>query len=297
MKNSTAATTNTKKASLLSQLYLLSKPGIVYGNLLAGAAGYFLAVSEFSWSFIALIIGLGLVLASAGYANNIMDLRIDRVMKRTEKRPLVTGAVPLWAAYLGALIGITGGLALLYVTSNPLTVILAFLGWAGYLFVYGWAKRHTHHSTFIGSFPGAMPPLIGYTFITNQIDTVGWILYAMMFVWQMPHFYGISLFRKDDYRAAGVPILSIVKGNIRVLREMRFYVFLYTLLCLAMVLVGNLQVLAALALLVSALWWTGAVASEIDNGNEIGWARRVFGKSLIVLLLWPIIFALNLFVK
>lgn len=276
----------------LKQYYLLAKPGIVYGNTLAAIAGYFLATDHFFLAaFIQLTLGIALVLASAGYANSIMDVRIDRVMDRTKKRPLVTGVVPLWAAYAGSTIFLAGGLLLLNETTdtNKLTVLLAILGWAGYLFLYGFAKRHTHHATLIGALPGALPPLIGYTFVSGTVDTTGILLFLMMVFWQMPHFYGISLFRQKEYEAAHIPILPSVKGKKRVVTEMRIYVFLYALASLFLVLTAGLSVIPGLLLLVSALWWSGLVATDGDT-DTTKWARKVFGSSLMILLLWPVIF-------
>lgn len=287
--------TNTKHQSFLGQIYLLSKPGIVYGNLLAASAGYFLARPGFSLvSFITLLLGLGLVLASAGFANNIMDLKIDKLMTRTEKRPLVTGRVPLWLAYLLATVSLLAGILLLSVGGqSPLAAALGFAGWFGYLFIYGYAKRTTHHSTLIGAFPGALPPLIGYVYVIGLVDVTGILLYIMMLCWQMPHFYGISIFRKDEYANAKVPLLSITHGVKRVLLEMRLYVVTYTIACLLLVLKAELHPVAALVLLVSALFWSGMVARTIEKGTEVKWSRKVFGTSLLVLLLWPVVFGLN----
>jgi heme o synthase len=289
-----------KASEKIKQYYLLAKPGIVYGNTFAAIAGYFLATDQFSAvAFLQLVLGIALVLASAGYANNIMDIRIDRKMDRTKKRPLVTGSVPIWAAYVGSGLFLALGLLLLSFGKGDdhLAVIFGILGWAGYLFLYGFTKRRTHHATLIGALPGALPPLIGYTFAAGSLDLSGGLLFLMMVFWQMPHFYGISLFRQKEYEAANIPILPSVKGRKRVLSEMRIYVVLYTLASLALVFVTPLSVPTSLILLITALWWCGVVAMDSDNENYIRWARNVFKTSLFILLLWPIAFFIDFLVR
>ena len=289
-----------KSSETIKQFYLLAKPGIVYGNTFAAIAGYFLAVDQFSSvAFIQLVLGVALVLASAGYANNIMDIRIDRKMARTKKRPLVTGTIPIWAASAGSGLFLAIGLLLLSFGKgdHQLAVVFGILGWIGYLFLYGFAKRRTHHATLIGALPGALPPLIGYTFASGSLDLTGGLLFLMMVFWQMPHFYGISLFRQKEYEAAGIPILPSIKGRRRVLNEMRIYVFLYTLASLALVFVAQLSALPSLILLLTALWWCGVVATASDEDNYIRWARNVFKTSLFILLLWPIVFLIDFLAK
>lgn len=285
--------------NLAKQFYLLAKPGIVYGNTLAAVAGYLLATGAQLPLASALTMSLGvmLVVASAGYANNILDINIDRKMPRTMKRPLPSRNVPLWAAYVGSATLLTAGLTLLgnSLDEAKLSVVLAVAGWVGYVLIYGYAKRTTHHSTIIGALPGALPPLIGYTYAAGHIDLPALLLFLMMVFWQMPHFYAISLFRQREYATAGLPLLPLVKGVTRTIAEMRVYVFLYLAASLALVITVPLSAAASLLLLISGLWWAGLAAGQRVAGDDTGWARKVFGWSLMILLLWPLIFLINLF--
>jgi protoheme IX farnesyltransferase len=157
------------------QYYVLTKPGIIYGNLFAAIAGFFLASrGDVSITlFIATMLGLSCIIASACVCNNIMDRKIDAKMMRTKRRALATGIItPFQAIVYGAVLGLVGSAILIYFV-NLLAWGVAILGWIGYVVVYGIAKRITSYATEIGSIPGAMPPVVGYSAMNrNQLPLI-----------------------------------------------------------------------------------------------------------------------------
>lgn len=260
--------------------YRLSKPGIVYGNALTTVAG-FLFASRWHFApelFFATLFGIMFVVASACVFNNYFDRDIDAKMARTKERALATGEISYLSANLyAAVIGILG-LALLYIYANPLTTAVAFVGFILYVFVYTFAKRHTHWATVIGSVPGAIPVVVGYTAVTDRVDAAAFILFLTLALWQMPHFYAIAIRRKDEYAAAGIPVLPLVKG----VRAVKVQILGY---------------IVAFMVVAMSLWWFG-YTNNLYLGIvlllEGGWlwvalkgdARRTFLMSLVVLVGW-----------
>ena len=199
---------------MIKAYYLLAKPGIIYGNALTAIGGYFLAAKGiFDLSlFLSMLFGLSFVIGSACVFNNIMDQGIDSKMARTKKRALVTKTIPEFHAVVyGSILGILGFLLLLCNT-NVLTALIAFIGFIFYVIVYGIFKRKSVHGTVIGSISGAVPPVVGYCAVTNNLDLGAFLLFIILVIWQMPHFYAIAIFRRDDYVAASIPVLPIKKG-------------------------------------------------------------------------------------
>ncbi|MBD1381573.1 heme o synthase [Metabacillus arenae] len=204
-------------------LKAIIKDGIVKSNLLGMFAGLSVALSINNVSFVDNILvvllalaGTALVVGGVGAINNYYDRDIDAIMKRTMERPTVTGAVnPKFALWLGIVLSILGLVCLFFISS--LTAFVGLLGSFLYLFPYTmWTKRKTIYNTEVGSFSGAIAPLIGWVAISPEIiHPVSIGLFVLMFLWQPPHFYAIAIRRLDDYRNAGVPMLPVVKGTHR----------------------------------------------------------------------------------
>ena len=184
----------------------LTKPGILRSNLIAAFAGFWVASQ---WDIhigkmILTLLGTMLVMASACVYNNYYDRELDMKMERTRKRTLPAGrikpAVVLWYAFiLGVL-----GLADLFIFSGVMAGIFGVIG----MFVYGvvytmWLKRTSTWSTSVGAISGAMPPVIGYVAVTGTVDMGAVLLFAMLFLWQPPHFWAIAIRRVEEYRVAG----------------------------------------------------------------------------------------------
>ncbi len=271
---------------MLKRYYRLTKPGIVYGNSLAALGGFLLAAHgqvELA-RLAAAMIGLALIIASACVFNNFIDRDIDQLMARTKRRALATGRISGRAALIyGTLLGAAGAV-LLGLFTNLLTLALALAGWILYVVVYTYFKRHTVYGTQIGSLSGAVPPVVGYAAVTGRLDLAALLLFAVMVIWQMPHFYAIAIFRQKDYAAAAVPVLPVKRGASTARRHIIAYMILLTLtvpLFTVFGITGNVFLIETAAV---NLAWLQAALSSWSEPDDTVWARRVFKLSLLVLL-------------
>lgn len=224
----------------------LTKPRMVLGNLLVAAAGFAAAMqAPWSWrSFALLLAGLGLVIAGACVCNNVYDRRIDAAMERTKGRAVAAGRVGPRAALLWGSALFAVGITVLSHT-NALAVAAAVAGFFSYVFLYTPLKHKTGYALYVGAFAGAMPPVVGYAVATGTLDLVSLALFVVLFIWQLPHFIAIALYRWDEYAAAGVPILVRKPATERVRRTAQ-KVFLgsligLTLACVAVLIARLLQ--------------------------------------------------------
>ncbi|GIX05953.1 MAG: hypothetical protein KatS3mg115_0356 [Candidatus Poribacteria bacterium] len=207
-----SATASLLNRSRWGDFYELTKPRIVFLVVVAAAIGYLAGAQEsFSWSaLLHLAVGTGLAGAGAGALNQVLERDVDRRMRRTRSRPIPAGRItPLEGGAFGAALAASSIIYLL-VTTHPLTALLAALTIGLYLFVYTPSKRYTPLSTVIGAVPGAMPPLGGWAAATGQLSAGGWTLFAILFLWQLPHFLAIAWMFREDYAQAGFPMLPVV---------------------------------------------------------------------------------------
>ena len=205
-----------KKATSKSQAYFeLTKPGITFLILVSTALGYFLGgAGTFNYyHFMLTLLGSGLVSSGSGVLNHYAELESDRLMHRTRYRPLPTGIILEKQAIIFGLFLILLGVLILYSFINSLTAVLALLTAVMYLFIYTPLKKITWLNTSIGAIPGAMPPLGGWVAATGRLDPEAWILFAILFLWQHPHFYAIALMFKDDYEKANFKMLPVVEPD------------------------------------------------------------------------------------
>lgn len=272
--------------------YSLTKPGVLYGNALTAAAGFLLACSHTTfhfWLFVALCIGTTLIIASACVLNNFLDQDIDSKMARTKTRVIVAGIVPgRHAVILSIILGVVG-LVILSLWTNWLVVLIGIGGFIDYVVLYGMlSKRLSWHGTLVGSISGAAPILAGYVAVAGQIDIGAVIVFAVLFLWQMPEFYSIAVYRQKEYAAAGVPVISVVKG----VRQTRTQIFWYTLaFVIATVLLtvfGYTGIIYLIIMLGLGLYWLwlGAKGLRVREPESDAWARRMFRFSLIILLVF-----------
>ncbi|MDN3612198.1 heme o synthase [Vibrio ostreicida] len=266
----------------------ITKPGIIIGNLISVAAGFFLAAKTESASatlLLATLAGVGLVIASGCVVNNIFDRDIDQKMKRTQNRELAQGNINIDVAFIYALVMLLSGTALLYQLANPLAAVVVLLGYVFYVFFYTmWYKRHSVYGTFVGSLSGAVPPLVGYLAVTNYISLEATVLFAMFCLWQMPHSYAIAMFRMQDYREAGIPVLPVTQGIEKAHRHMKAYVVAFGGLALALFLLGEAgyEYLAVAA--ITCGMWMQVTFRNLDHNNCIKWSKSVFKVSLVVVM-------------
>ncbi len=272
--------------NLYREYYRLAKPGIVYGNACTTIAA-FLFASQLHVDpilFLATIVGIGLVIASACVCNNYLDRDMDMKMERTACRALVTGVITLRTALIYASVLGLAGFALLYIYVNSLTAGLALFGFGMYVGPYTRAKRTSPWAAVIGAIPGAIPIVVGYTAVTNHLDTAALILFIILALWQIPHFYAIALYRLKEYRAAGIPVLPAQKGihvtKVHIVISILLYII--ATLSLAMYSYAGHSYLA-LTLIVGFAWLIQSIRGYLTM-KPSAWARRIFLFSLIVLV-------------
>lgn len=263
----------------------LVKSGIVIGNSMHYMIGALIVVplSWGGWTRVLIgLVGTALLIASACMVNNWLDRDYDKAMKRTAVRVTARGDITAGQLYGAAGILAVVGVILLWWLVNPLTAILGVIAWLSYSIVYTLSKPRTAWSTIIGTVPGALPAVAGYTAVTGQMTPTAWWLFALIVAWQLPHFYAIAVYRKSEYLAAKVSVLS-TKVPARVMRRVIVVSLLgYVLVSVAAfwVEVDKLAAVAVVALAVAWFWQ----AWPYDEGKHETWARRLFGWSMYVSL-------------
>lgn len=282
----------------LKQYYSLTKPGVLYGNVITGVAGFLLAAGHFKhfdgWLFLATIGGMTLVIAAACALNNVLDQDIDRIMARTKQRAVASGAIPGYRATIFSIVLLVVGLAILVAWTNWLVVAIGVFGFVVYVWLYGtFTKRRSIHGTLVGSVSGAMPILAGYVAVADRFDAGAFLVFLMLFFWQFPEFYSIAIYRLKEYKAAHIPVMSAIAG----VRATVLQIFIYTVFFVASTLLltpfgytGWLYfvVMALLGLRWIWLGFLGFRAPDVD-----AWARRMFHFSLIILMALSVMLAIG----
>jgi len=280
---------------VVKDYYQLTKPGIIYGNLVTAAAGFLLATKGHIhfWPLLSVLVGMSLVIGSACVINNYIDRGIDAKMARTKQRALVSGRIPAFTAIsYGAVLGLVGfGVLALY--TNWLTVGLGLLAYLVYIVLYGIGKRVSVHGTIVGSIAGALPPVAGYTAVVNHLDTGALLLFLILVFWQMPHFYAIAMYRYDDYKAAGLPVLPVKRGMKTTKIHILTYIAAFTITGVLFTVYGYTRIvfLVTVALLGLSWFYKGAKGFGVQDAKK--WARGMFFYSLIVTLSLSIMLAVG----
>ena len=210
----------------------LTKPSIIYLLVLTAATAMFLVDGFETNIYKALtgIFGIGLIAASSAAINQILDLEIDGKMKRTDKRPLVSGKIPVINAITFAAILFIVGSFLLLSFNNFLSWALTVATWVFYAFLYTRILKFAGpQNIVIGGLAGAMPPVLGWVALTGSISPLPLLLVAIIFVWTPPHFWALAIDRIDDYENANVPMMPVVKG----IEYTKIQILLYSFLLLA----------------------------------------------------------------
>lgn len=300
---SITASVNTKTeigATTVFQDFLaLIKIGIVNSNLITVFTGFFFAMQLSSKSFLAnldlllyVILGSGLIVAGSAALNNLIDRDIDPVMTRTKTRPTVTGRFNASGVFVMALAFIVIGEALLYLTS-PAAALWGLLGVFSYVVLYSmWSKRKHVSNTVVGSLSGAIPPLIGWAAVEPSLGMGAWALFLIMFIWQPPHFYALAMRRTEEYSAANIPMLPVVKGFERTKKSMLGWVILLFPLPFLLTELGIGFILLATLLNIG---WLFFAIKGFKAKDDMKWATGMFVYSLnymTILFVSIIIFAL-----
>jgi protoheme IX farnesyltransferase len=273
----------------------LTKPRITFLIVLTSAAGFALA-SGTRVDYAALFRSmLGIALLSSGIAtiNQYIERDLDALMRRTAARPLPSGRLLPWEALMFgiSLIGLAEIYLLLLV--NPLTAVLGLTVVAGYLFGYTPLKTRTSLSTMVGAFPGAVPPLIGWAAARGTVGLEAWVLFAIMFLWQFPHFLAIAWMYREDYARAGILMLPVVEPDGRVTAQQ---IVVYTVLLLPVSLLPTALGIAGKvyfygAIFLGLLFLYSSVRAAFSKSRQE--ARRLLLASVIYLPLLFILMVLN----
>jgi len=203
---------NSVRCNVLSDYWTLTKPEINFLIVLATAAAFCVGCGEpltrFPWVLLVhTLLGTVLVASGAGTLNQLIERQFDWQMRRTARRPIAAGRIePIHALVFGTLLSLVGGIYLALVVGLAAS-LLALLTLVSYLFLYTPLKRRTPMCTLVGAFPGAMPVLIGYVAATGKLNAPAWLLYAILFLWQFPHFMAIAWMYREDYARAGYEVL------------------------------------------------------------------------------------------
>lgn len=247
--------------------------------------------------FAAAIAGTTLVIASACVINNYFDRDIDSIMTRTKTRPLVAGLVSgRDAVIFGILLGVIGTVILALFT-NWIVVIIGLVGFVDYVFLYGmWTKRQSIHGTLVGSISGAAPILAGYVAASGQIDLGALIVFAVLFFWQMPEFYSIAIYRRKEYKAAKVPVITVVKGVSYTKKQIFAYTLLFTVACISLFIFEYAGYTYLLAMSLLCGYWLWLALRGLRTAKNDIWSRSMFRFSLITLLSFCFLISIDNFV-
>ena len=289
-----AAAARTPARGRSADFVSLTKPRLNTLVLITSVAAYYLADGHRLpwWHLLHTIAGTALVAGGASALNQHWERDTDRLMRRTRLRPLPDARLhPQDALWFGVALSAVG-LADLTLFVNPLTAVIAALTLLSYVLLYTPLKTRTSLSTIVGAVPGALPALIGWTAVTNSLSAGGWILFGIVFMWQMPHFLAIAWLFRDDYAQAGIPLLPVVEPDGRSTGRQS------VLYAAGLVPVSLLPMAAGLATayyLVGALT-LGAIllvlSLEFASSRSTASARRLFyGTILYLPLLWIVLLA------
>ncbi|MBV8618591.1 MAG: protoheme IX farnesyltransferase [Curvibacter sp.] len=285
-----SAEPNASFQSLVRQFYVLTKPRVVQLIVFCALIGMVLAVPGWPhlqdvWLAARACLGIWLVAGAAAAFNCLVEKGIDAKMKRTAWRPTAKGELSDWQALGFSILLCTLGSVVLYVWVNPLTMWLTFATFVGYAVVYTVIlKPLTPQNIVIGGASGAMPPVLGWAAMTGQVGPEALILFLIIFLWTPPHFWALALYRVEDYRKSGLPMLPVTHGN----EFTRLQVLLYTLVLFAACLMPFAYGMSSWFYLVAAVVLSAGFivyAFRLWRSYSDALARRTFRFSLIHLSL------------
>lgn len=273
---------------MLKDYVALTKPSIIRLNAIAAFGGFWVASKwdHIDWLLLLyMLIGSALTMASACVINNYWDRDLDKKMERTRNRALPMGRLnPAAVLVYGIALGIAG-IAVLFLLVNPLTGWLGLLGFFVYVVIYTlWLKRSSTWSTSIGGISGAMPPVIGYCAVTGRVDAGAWILFALLFLWQPAHFWSLAIRRVEEYRAAGFPLLPVLKGIKRTKVQMIPYTLLLIPTGIFMFAYGYVGYFYLIISVLGGLLWLVHTVMGLQAKDDTKWARTNFLISINYLM-------------
>lgn len=284
--------------SVVRDFVSLTKPGLSGLVLFTTAGGMWLSGHARPWwAWAWALIGTAGTVGAANAFNCVIERDSDRFMPRTSLRPLPTGRLEATPALVFALVLAAFSLPVLTAGTNALTGLLGVLALLSYVLVYTPLKSRSHWAMQVGAVPGALPPLMGWTAASGAIEVPGLILFAILFFWQLPHFIAIALFRKNEYRAAGLTSLPLAKGDdVARVHAVGYLValFVVSMLPVTVGLSGRLYLVTAVVLGLGFL--AEGVRGVVTHGDA-RWARRLFGASLVYLTVLFTVLALDFWLR
>ncbi|MFP3014174.1 MAG: heme o synthase [Arsenophonus sp.] len=281
----------------MNQYLEVIKPGIIFSNSISVIGGFLLASKGKIDYFLlfSTLLGVSLVVASGCVFNNYIDQDIDQVMERTKNRSLIKRLIdPKFSLIYATILGISG-IFLLYITTNPLSVIFAVIGFIIYVCIYSlYMKRKSVYSTLIGSLSGAAPPIIGYCSVSNKFDIVALILLFIFSFWQIPHSYSIAIFHLKDYKIANIPVLPVINGTF----VTKIHIFLYILAFMIATIIlaisgytGYKYLIVSVAM--NLLWLCMAMYGFKNQKDDSIWARRLFILSILIIISFNVMISID----
>jgi protoheme IX farnesyltransferase len=284
------AAANTHNADLVA----LAKPRLNMLVVVSAVAGYVMGGGDTHdfWRLTAVAIGTGLVAGGASAFNQILERTSDALMHRTRLRPMPDKRLAVREALWFAALLTVAGLAALILGANLLSAGVALLTLASYVVIYTPLKKVSSFSTVVGAIPGALPPVIGWAAAQDALSRGAWILFAIVFLWQLPHFLAIAWIHREDYARAGFPMLPVIEPDGRsTARQSMIYAAALLPVSLAPTLVGMAGSLYFAGALVLSLLFV-ALAVRFGLSRSVPDARRLFFGSITYLpLLWVLMIA------
>ena len=279
----------------------LTKPKVISLLLVTTIGAMFVAAKGFpGWvALIGMLVGGYMSAGAAGVYNMLYDRDIDLRMKRTAKRPTVTSVIPLRNVVAFAVILTVLSFVIIALTSNVLAASLSLAGIGFYVFIYTmWLKRTTWQNIVIGGAAGAIPPLVGWAAVTNDLSIMAWFLFALIFLWTPVHFWALALMIKEDYRKVGIPMAPLVIGDKNTVLQM----IVYTILTIASSIIpffmnefSAVYLVAAVALNLLLAWRMNNLYQVVKAGKTIDRASALplYKFSMLYLFLLFLVMSLD----
>ena len=277
----------------ISDYFSMTKPRLAMLNIVAAVSGILMSreVINITGSLLTTVF-ISLLIAGAGALNCVMESEGDKWMERTKDRPLPSGRISLLGASIFGISLVLIGLCGLFLKVNPLTFWLGVVSVVSYVFMYTPMKRKSHLAVYVGAIPGALPPVLGYTSVTNRIDLMATSLFLILFFWQISHFLAISIYQSKDYEQGKI----LVYPNIRGIKHTRVVMILFAVLtCVSGVLPYFVGFSNSIFLIIGLVLGLGFLYMNLKNIDHIldkrdeinTWAKKCFFASIIYL---PLLF-------
>jgi len=281
---------------MIKNYILVTKPGIIVGNLITAAGGFLLASKGRIDIAVLLptIIGISLVVAAGCVFNNYIDRNMDRKMNRTRSRVLAQRLMsPKVAVFYASLLGITGA-ALLWSATNMLSIVIVLTGFTIYVGAYSLCLKHNCvYAALIGSLAGAAPPLAGYCAVSSRFDMGALILLSIFSLWQIPHSYAIAIFRFDDYAAASIPVLPVKQGIAAAKKHIVGYILAFTAASLMPTLGGYTGYSYLVVAAASGLSWLYLALAGYRRSDDRRWAKKLFVFSIVTIFTLSVMMSID----